>query len=279
LTGPRRLAWQDLPLAETRAVCAALGGKVNDVVLAVLAGALRRYFLLHGWETRDVVLRVAVPVNERGDADADALGNHVSIMLAGLPLDIEDPRARLEEIRGEMRRLKEADQAGGFEKLLRFLGRLPAPVQAGLGRRLTAPNGFTNLLCTNVHGPETPLYCLGHEMIAHYPWVLTTWRMGLSVAVMSYQKSLSFSFTGDAGALPDLERIAAFLAEDFRELHEAVAKSAAAPAAPMKETPALPSFGLSESAVIVPSRAIERLPPPSTNGTGEQTAPNVRIPS
>jgi len=222
LSSPRRLAWQDLPLAEARAICSALGGKVNDVVLAVLAGALRRYFLLHGWDTKGVVLRVAVPMNVRSDSEARALGNHVSIMLAGLPLEIEDPRARFQAIRREMKALKDVDQARGINDLLRLLGRLPAPVQGSLGRRLSAPNVVTNLLCTNVRGPETPLYCLGHEMVAHYPWVLVTWRMGLGVAVMSYMQNLWFSFTGDAGVLSDIDRIADFLADEFRELHAAV---------------------------------------------------------
>jgi WS/DGAT/MGAT family acyltransferase len=222
LSGPRRLAWQDIPLDEAKAIGRALGAKVNDVVLAVLAGAFRKYFLLHGWETEGVVLRVVVPVNERSAAEADALGNHVSIMLAGLPLDVADPVARLRTISAEVGALKRADQAGGFADLLRFCGHLPAPIQAALGRRMTAPNVLTNLLCTNIRGPDTPLYCLGHKMVAHYPWVLTTWRMGLSVAVMSYLRNLSFSFTGDAAVLQDIDRLAEFLAADFRELRDAV---------------------------------------------------------
>jgi WS/DGAT/MGAT family acyltransferase len=224
LSGPRRLAWQELPLAEAREICTALGGKVNDLILTVLAGALRKYFLLHGWETEGVVLRVAVPVNVRTDKDARSLGNHVSIMLAGLPLDVADPRARFRAISHEVRKLKAVDQPGGIENLLRVLGRLPAPVQASLGKRMTAPNIFTNLICTNVRGPDTPLYCLGHEMVAHYPWVLTTWRMGLGVAVMSYKGSVWFSFTGDASVLRDVDRIADFLADDFRELQAATTK-------------------------------------------------------
>ena len=262
LTGPRQLAWQTVPLAETRAICAALGGKVNDVVLTILAGALRKYFLLHDWETDGVVLRVAVPVNVRTGAEARALGNHVSIMLAGLPLDVEDARARFELISGELKALKGADQAGGIEALLRFLGRIPAPVQAALGRRLTAPNIFANLLCTNVRGPETPLYCLGHEMVAHYPWVLVTWRMGLSAAVMSYMKDIWFSFTGDAGVLRDLDRIPEFLAEDFWTLYAAVAKPRPAADSPVatEMVQAVASPEQAASALVTPAR-VDGLPP------------------
>jgi hypothetical protein len=165
---------------------------------------------------------VVVPVNERNAAEARALGNHVSIMFAGLPLGVADPVARLRVISNEIRALKQADQAGGVADLLRFFGHLPAPIQAALGRRMTGPNFLANLVCTNVRGPETPLYCLRYQMVAHYPWVLTTWRMGLSVAVMSYMDNLSFSFTGDAAVLPDIERLPEFLESDFRELYAAV---------------------------------------------------------
>jgi WS/DGAT/MGAT family acyltransferase len=287
LSGPRHLAWQQVPLAETREICSALGGKVNDLVLTALAGALRRYFLLHEWDTEGVVLRVAVPVNVRHDADARSLGNHVSIVLAGLPLGVADPRARFQVISREMKELKRVDQAAGIEHLLRFLSRLPAPVQAGLGSRLSAPNIFTNLLCTNVRGPETPLYCLGHEMVAHYPWVLTTWRMGLGVAVMTYMKDVWFSFTGDAGVLSDVDRIADFLAEDFWELHATVAKRAVARrgalravASPARAEPAAAAHSRraappAKAVTVAPSGNNGHAPRPGAAPAGEPTGQSM----
>ncbi len=277
LTSPRRLAWQSVPLAEAREVCSALDGKVNDLVLTILSGALRRYFQLHDWETDGVVLRVAVPVNVRRDSEARELGNHVSIMLAGLPLGEADPTARFRTISNEMTLLKEAKQADGIQDLLRFAGRIPAPVQAALGRHVSAPNIFTNLLCTNVRGPETPLFCLGHRMTAHYPWVLATWRMGLGVAVMSYLDQLSFSFTGDAAVLHDVDRIAVFLADDFRDLHRAVAKpGVTAPPALREEAPAAPS----EATTIEPGAPSAVLPSPHDGGepsgtNGQSSAPSI----
>jgi WS/DGAT/MGAT family acyltransferase len=291
LTSPRRLAWQDVPLQEARVICTALGGKVNDLVLAVLAGALRRYFELHGWDTEDVTLRVAVPVNARRDPDDRALGNHVSVMLAGLPLGLADPRERFEAVSRQMNSLKETDQAGGFENLLRLLGRIPEPVQAALGGRLAGPNLFTNLICTNVRGPETPLYCLGHPMIAHYPWVLATWRMGLSVAVMSYLHSIYFSFTGDAGVLPDLDRMAGFLREDFWQLHDDVTRVRRRPSPPAaakrsrasgaKRTSGRAPPTVSRTDGSAPDRAAVRRPKgvagrsPGTNGR----SPEPRVPT
>ena len=224
LTSPRRLAWQRVPFAEAREISSALGGTVNDVVLTVLAGALGRYLDLHGWETDGLTVRVLIPVNVRTKEEEHTLGNRVSFMLAGLPMDVPDPVARFQAIHREVTSLKKRDQAGGVDDLLRAVGRLPAPIQGLLGARLSAPNFLVNLICTNVPGPLTPLYCLGHRLIDHYPWVLATWRMGLSVAVMSYNEGLYYALTADAGVLPDLERLAGFLGDAFRELHEAAAK-------------------------------------------------------
>jgi hypothetical protein len=116
---------------------------------------------------------------------------------------------------------------------------------------MTAPNIFANLLCTNVRGPETPLYCLGHEMVSHYPWVLLTWRMGLGVAVMSYRNDLSVSFTGDAGVLPDIGRLAEFLAEDFQELYRAAVPQRERVPAELPQTAPPPA----EVRTITPERA------------------------
>jgi hypothetical protein len=214
-------------------------------------------------------------VNVRTERDARSLGNHVSIMLAGLPLGVEDPRERFQMISREVKELKAVDQAGGIADLLRVLGRLPAPVQAGLGKRLTAPNIVTNLLCTNVRGPETPLYCLGHQMVAHYPWVLTTWRMGLGVAVMTYMKDLWFSFTGDASVLPDMDRVAGFLADDFRALHSAIAK----PVELVVRRGALPAVVARDAALVMPIRANGGTPASPMASAGEEADDAWRLES
>jgi WS/DGAT/MGAT family acyltransferase len=195
---------------------------VNDVVLTALSGALGRYLAFHGHQTGDVEVRVLIPVNVRGKDEQSSLGNRVSFMLAGLPVGLSDPLARFEAIHAEIASLKEIDQAGGLDRLASLLGRTPPSFQHQLAAGLRMPNFIYDFVCTNVPGPSAPLYCLGHRMIEHYPWVPIGWRMGLGVAVMSYDGELCFSLTADRGVLADLDRLAGFVGEAFDELEEAV---------------------------------------------------------
>jgi len=225
LTSPSRASWQSVSFAEVHELSSALGGTVNDAVLAILAGTLRKYLLLHGHETNGLVVRVLIPVNVRGAEEEHSLGNRVSFMLAGLPLGVEAPVARFQAIHRDVAALKAGDQAGGVEKVLRALGRTPPQLQRLLGAQLRTPNFLADMVCTNVPGPRVPLYCMGHRMIDHYAWVPIGWRMGLGVAVMSYNEGLYFSFTADRSVLPDLDRLAGFLGESFSELRDAAGVS------------------------------------------------------
>jgi WS/DGAT/MGAT family acyltransferase len=226
LQAPSGLAWHRFPFDRVQRVRHRLGGTVNDIVLTVLSGALGRYLAFHGHQTDGVEVRVLVPVNVRGDDEQTSLGNRVSFMLAGLPVGLSSPLARFEAIHGEIASLKEIDQAGGLDRLASLLGRTPPPLQHQLAAGLRMPNFIYDFVCTNVPGPSQPLYCLGHRMIEHYPWVPIGWRMGLGVAVMSYDRDLCFALTADRGVLADLDRLAGFVGEAFDELEEAVGERA-----------------------------------------------------
>lgn len=221
LTTPQRLAWQTLPFDDVHRVSEALQATVNDVVLAVLSGAFRRYLALHGYETDKRVIRVLIPVNVRSAEEERNLGNRVSFMLAGLQIGLEDPVARLRAIHGEIANLKEIDQAGNVDRLMGTLGLTPPAFQRILGASLTIPNFIGDFVCTNVPGPRVPLFCMGHRMIEHYPWVPIGWRMGLGVAIMSYDQQLAISLTADRSVLADLDRLGEFIKEAFAELAEA----------------------------------------------------------
>jgi WS/DGAT/MGAT family acyltransferase len=226
LTTPQRLAWQTLPFDNAHRVSEALQGTVNDVVLAVLSGAFRRYLALHGYETNDVVIRALIPVNVRAEAEERNLGNRVSFMLAGLPVGLEDPIARFRAIHEEIANLKEIDQAGNLDRLAGILSLITPPALLRLlGANLTIANFASDLVCTNVPGPRVPLFCMGHRMIEHYPWVPIGWRMGLGVAIMSYDQQLAVSLTADRSVLADLERLGDFIGEAFAELAEAAGVS------------------------------------------------------
>jgi WS/DGAT/MGAT family acyltransferase len=222
LTAPSRLAWQMLPFDAVHHVKEALHGTINDVALTVLSGALGRYLASHDLEPTGVSVRALIPVNVRSEGEGESLGNRVSFMLAGLPVGIADPIARFLAIQSEVGHLKEIDQAGNLDRLSRVIGLTPPALQRFLATRLAMPNFIYDLVCTNVPGPRQPLYCMGHRMIEHHPWVPIGWRAGLGVAVMSYDQGLYFSLTADQSALEDLDRLAGYIGEAFDELEEAV---------------------------------------------------------
>jgi len=232
LSGPARLAWQSLPFHEVRAVARQLGGTVNETVLAALSIALGRYLHQGGTATGDLLVRAALPVNVRGDGEGGGLGNRVSFMLVGLPVGERDPLKQFAAVHEESKALKDAGQAAGVDELMRVIGAGPAPMQALLGRWLTAPNTLSHLVCTNVPGPLVPLYLMGHRMTEHYPWVPLGWRMGMSVAVMSYDTSLSFGFSVDRQAPDDVERLATLLRDAFDDLRDAAGVPPAEPPVP-----------------------------------------------
>lgn len=218
LHAPDRLAWQALPFDAARAVASTLGGTINDLALTLVAGGLGRYLESLGERTDNVVLRAALPVNVRREEHADALGNRISYMLAGLPVGVRDARERFRTIHAEVSELKKQQQAAGIEELMERLGDLPPAVHALTGRTLVMPNNLTNLIFTNVPGPLQPLYLQGHRMLHHYPWVPLGWRMGLSAAVMSYDAGLYFAVTADRETPGDIDVIARGIRNAFDEL-------------------------------------------------------------
>jgi diacylglycerol O-acyltransferase len=220
LHAPDRVAWQSLPFDEVRAISTSLGGTINDLALTLVAGGLARYLESQSVCTEGLVLRVGLPVNVRRHTRAATAGNRVSMMLAGLPVGERDARARFRMIHKDIFDLERNRQAAGVEELMERLGELPPILHALTGSMLTLPNYLTNLICTNVPGPRSPLYLLGHRMIEHYPWVPLGWRMGLSVAAMRYDAGLYFGITGDHQIPGDIKIVAAGIRESFDALRE-----------------------------------------------------------
>jgi hypothetical protein len=137
---------------------------------------------------------------------------------------VAEPEERFRAIHEEIATLKAKGQAAGMDRLFGALGKAPAPMQKLLGATLSVPNPLAHLVCTNVPGPRQPLYCAGHRMIEHYPWVPLGWRMGMGVAVMSYDQSLAFSITADRKVMHDLERLGGFVRDGFDEVRAAAGK-------------------------------------------------------
>jgi diacylglycerol O-acyltransferase / wax synthase len=224
--GPhRRFAWVTGDLQQFKAIKNALGGTVNDAVLAVVAGALGRYMRLHGHDTDDLVLKAMVPVSVRADIERGALGNKVAAMWAPLPVGITDPVQRMLKIRREMDGIKDSGQAVGAQVLTQLTGFAPPTIMAQAAR-LQARQRLFNIVVTNVPGPQFPLYVLGRELEHIYPMVPLAENTALGIAIMSYNGQLNFGLTADYDALRDVDTLAEELLGSIEEL----AAAAAAPA-------------------------------------------------
>ena len=220
LSTERGFAWQALPFAEVRAVKSALGGTVNDVVLAVLAGALGRYLRARGRATDGVELRAMCPVSMRRPDERGMLGNLVSVLIAPLFVGIADPVERLAAERTAMERLKERDQAGGLYAMTQLLNRVPAAWQA-FGGQLAVSQTLFNTVSTNVPGPQIPLFLAGRRLLQWVPLGICSTNIGLFVAILSYDQRLTFGLTVDPRLVPDPWQLAAHLEESFAELRAA----------------------------------------------------------
>jgi WS/DGAT/MGAT family acyltransferase len=210
--GPhRRFAWVSGELARFKAIKDALGGTINDVVLTVVAGALRALLLRRGREPEGLELKAMVPISVRAESERGALGNRVAAMYAPLPVGLADPLERFAHVHAAMAGLKESGQAVGAQAITR-LADAAAPTVLSQAARLQSRQRFFNLTVTNVPGPPVPLYLLGRRLREFYPQVPLVLNTALGIAVMSYAGEVCFGLLGDYDALPDLDDVAADLA-------------------------------------------------------------------
>jgi len=218
--GPhRRFDWLVLDLAEVKEVKNRFGTTVNDVVLAVTAGALRRFFMRRHVDVRSMDYRVVLPVSMRNAGDHGA-GNRVSAWITSLPIQEADPQRRLLAVRELTAQLKASKQELGADALTQ-VGEWAGSGLLTLGVRLTARLHPFHLIITNVAGPQLPLHMLGARMIEGYPQVPLFENQGLGIALFSYAGKLCWGFNADWDLVPDLHEIVEATAESFRELQTA----------------------------------------------------------
>jgi diacylglycerol O-acyltransferase len=216
--GPhRRLAVIRGDLQDFKRIKDALGGTVNDVVLAVVAGALRRWLHSRGVRTEGLELRGLVPVSIRSEAEKGAMGNRLAVMRGPLPVYIADPVARLRFIKQAMDGLKESKQAVGAE-VLAGVNNFAPPTILAQASRINFSTRLFNLIVTNVPGPQLPLYLLGRELQDLFPVAFLPDNHALAVAIMSYNGMLNFGLLADYDALPDLDVIQQGIEESRDEL-------------------------------------------------------------
>ncbi len=220
--GPQKFAWAEVPLAEIKAIKSACKTSVNDVILALVTATIRRYLELHGDPVKGRLFRMMVPVNLRGNDSPGELGNRISLVPVTIPLDIRNPRKLLAAVHKRTEFLKRSHAAELVSLAGGLLGMFPTSAQA-LGGHILSRLPFTpfNMVCTNVPGPQYPLYLLGHKILHCYPYVPIGGEMALNCAILTYNGTAYFGFSGDVHAAPDLRRLEAFLKLSFTELREA----------------------------------------------------------
>jgi diacylglycerol O-acyltransferase len=226
--GPhRRFVWARSELATFKRIKDALGGTVNDVVLAVVTGALRDWLHGRGIRTEGLELRALVPVSIRGEDERGNLGNRIAAMRGPLPVYVEDPVRRLRVVTEGMEGLKRSKQALGAEVISRFNDFAP-PTLLAQASRVNFSTRLFNMIVTNVPGPQVPLYVLGREMEEIFPVAFLPQNHVLAVAIMSYNGRICFGLLADYDTVDDVDVIAEGISASLAELEEAAA--AAAPA-------------------------------------------------
>jgi diacylglycerol O-acyltransferase len=206
------------------------GVTVNDVCLAVVAGALRRSAIDHGAEP--LPLKVMVPVSVRAPEEAAALGNRISFVFLRLPLDEPDAVARLHAIHEATRAFKDGGRAAGGEVVLGALGYLPGPLK-DRAARLAASRRMYNLTVSNVPGPRVPVYLLGAELEEAYPVIPLADDHALAVGVFTYRDRVCFGCSADPEALPDAGGLPSALLDGMRELAAAGSRGIPRAASPV----------------------------------------------
>ena len=216
--GPhRRFVGIASSLDDFKLVKNAFGGTVNDVVLAVVAGALRSFLNGRGRSTQGVEMRALVPVSVRAEDEHGVGGNRIVVMRGPLPTYIADPIQRLRFVSHAMDGLKESKQALGAEVIAGAQNFAPPTILAQASR-LNFSTRLFNLLVTNVPGPQFPLYVLGREMLYTYPVAFLPQNHALAIAIMSYNGQMNFGLLGDFDALPDINSIGDSIAEELATL-------------------------------------------------------------
>ena len=231
ITPHRRFAFRSVDLDTVKAVKNAFGVSVNDVVMAMCAGALRRWLVDHD-ALPDQPLVAMIPVSVRAPASQGGLGNRVSAMLAPLPTNVTDPGQRLQIVRSATQVAK-AQQAVIPQGLVDQISDFAVPALAARAARVVFATGLLhrlppfNVTISNVPGPNVPVYMCGARLVAHYPVSVVTDGQGLNITLVGYLGQLHFGLVSCRELVPDIDKLAGYLPEELALLAEAAEKRAA----------------------------------------------------
>jgi WS/DGAT/MGAT family acyltransferase len=217
--GPhRRFDWTSFDLVTVKEVKKHLGGTLNDVVLATVAGAIGRFLRRRGERVEGIRFRAQIPMSIRGESEQGREGNRVVMLLADLPVGEANPRRRLERVIETTTRLKSSRQRAGVELFEELSDRTVSSIFVRFAKLATQQRAF-NVVVTNVPGPPIPVYLLGARMLQVHPLVPLASNQALGIALFSYDGGLHWGFNADWDALPDLHDFVVGLEQEFAELH------------------------------------------------------------
>jgi diacylglycerol O-acyltransferase len=265
-SGTLDINWQKFSFTEAHAIKERLGGTINDVMLCAISGAVIRYLKQHGFETEKATLRFFVPVNTRHQEDVGTMGNKVSALPVEVPLRLHNGLERYHYVVKETLEMKKGRVAEQFSLLLNAVGVIPPPLQALAGSLMYTTVPLVNMVCTNVPGPQTPLYILGKKLTDSYSYVPFAYAVGLTCVIFSYNHQLFISLSSDGAKMPGLgQEFMGYLAQTFAELRDYAGIL-------QTETPTVePLAERSETAAISETPAPEQLKTP-VQPTGQPVA-------
>ncbi len=217
----RRVDWRSLDLTDVRDVKKRLDGSVNDVLLTVVSGAMRRFLRARRVKLKGLDLRVIVPVDTRTGDEHQGLGNRVSAWFISLPITSHKPRVRFQKISQQTRRMKDSRAERGVDGFLRFADWAGSTQLTFWGVNLVNWMRPYNLIVTNIHGPHFPLYLLGAPLRTFVPQLPLFENQGLAIAALSYLGQIHIGLSADRDLVPDLERLGDAIEESFAELKQA----------------------------------------------------------
>ena len=250
---PKRVAWSEpILLGEVKAVGHVTGGTVNDVLLTVVTGALRRYLQHRGEPVKGLNFRAIVPVNLRPRNEVPDMGNRFGLVFLSLPVGISDPLDRLIELKRRMDEIKDSPEAIVAFGILNAIGMAPSEIE-DVVVNVFATKGTA--VMTNVPGPQQTLYLAGQPIRSIMFWVPQSGRLGLGVSILSYDGEVRLGVATDAGLVPYPDTIIEGFHHEFDALMELVYQAKTASV---------------DSEDLVPATEVAAEEAPAASETGEE---------
>lgn len=221
-SGRMALTWAEFPLAEVRAIKTHHNASVNDVMLAVLGGAVEAYSSRHGGYGDQNFLRALVPVNVRTEAEQEQFGNRISVLPIDIPFGAPDPLERLRQTMEYTRLMKQSSLSTGLDLVLTLPALALSPVQPPVWKLAPAVFAFlAHTWCTNVAGPPIPVYLLGRKMLHAYGYFPLNASNGLACVIFSYNQRISMTLVTDMAIIPDATELRTDLENSYEALRQA----------------------------------------------------------